>query len=154
MRSLSNVKIILIGVVVVLISLLVFVYLNASYMELMIGRFANSQYNDDYTWRKGREAALLFFLLFGLVSYSCNVITLKKIGRLTIFQLYLQSILDQIAIPIGIFLMVMYNNGRIGVPVLTSLLNPIAIGIVLLIKHAIILAMSKGYRGIKGHTSH
>jgi hypothetical protein len=154
MRKVSNVKIILIGVAVVFISLLVFAYLNASYMELMIRRFARSQYNDDYTWRTGQEAALFFFLLFGLVSYSCNVITLKKIGRLTVFQLYLQTILDQIAIPIGIFLMVVYNNGRIGMPVLSSLLNPIAIGIVLLIKHAIILARSKGNRGVKGHTSH
>jgi hypothetical protein len=153
MKTPSTAKIILTGVAIVLISLIVFLYLNGSYMELMLKVFSKKQYNDNYTWNPGRN--MLFFLLFGVVSFSINLITLKRTGRLTTFHLWFQCILDQIAIPISIFIMVMYYNGKeLYSPGLSSLLNPIAVGFLLVIKHAVILGMPRGYKSVRERTSH
>jgi len=130
-------KLILTGIAIVPLTFLISRYLAPVYMELMIGALARKKYVDDYvSWLPGFR--FLFFFAVAIGTYCWNIVTLYRIKRLTIHQLWIQSAIDQAVLPVSICYMTLYNNFDKGQPGLLSLLNLFAVAGVLLFKHTLI----------------
>jgi hypothetical protein len=139
----SKDKIVVSGIIFITISFFLSFYISSAYVSIIANRFARSGYINDYSSTEAIRGELFFFLAFSSVAFYWNLTTLKKIGRLTVARMGLQMLIDQAAVPISIYIMVLYNNEKSGAHGFASLLNPLMLGIVLLLKHVIILALRK-----------
>ena len=149
----SKTKIVIWGFVIVIAVFLFSYYMSGTYIDIVIRNFAKTKYIDDQISSGAIQVLLLSFFVFSIVSFYLNVDSLRKIGQLTVPQLFLQAIIDQAAIPVGIFIMVLHNNDRYdrtGFPPLSSLLNPLSTGVALLFKHVLLLAIGKRLQQKRG----
>jgi len=134
----SKRKLLLTGAAIIILTFLVSWYFVPAYMESMLRQLSKTQYQDDYTFANGLQSPSLLFLIFSVVAYGGNLIILKKLGKMTISRLWILGAIDQLVLPVCICWVILHNNSGIGLPGLRSLINPIAIAAVLLVKHVFV----------------
>lgn len=151
----SKRKLLLTGVAIIILTFLVSWYFVPTYMVGMLKQLSKTQYQDDYTFAQGLQSPSLLFLIFSIVAYCCNLIILKKVGKLTISRLWILSAIDQLVLPVCICWKILLNNSGFGMPGLMSLISPIAIAGVLLFKHVLVyIAIKVLSASPDQHTSH
>jgi hypothetical protein len=111
--------------------------------EILIHRFSRVSYIDDMAKAGGYGANTLMYLAFGIVAVYWNFQTLMRANRLTSRRLVILSLLDIPAIPIGILMMIWKHNSWTHSPDLTSVYNPMALAIPLLVKGAVLAFVYK-----------
>jgi len=135
---LSLKKIFLAGVVIILLVFVIAVRISPYCVGVIIKRFSHIHYTDDSDTSDALINMLLLFLIYSAVAFYWNTRTLRSTGRLTLPQLGLQAVLDLALIPVSILIMVIWNNSKVHAVNMSSLLNPIALGVVHLCRQIIV----------------
>ena len=117
------------------------------YIGFFIEHFSGHRYIEDELFSRDAMLANFFlFIAFSGVAYYWNLRTLKQLDRQRAGPLLAFSALDQLAVPLGILLMVIWNNRKAGYQSVSTLLNPVIIGIFLLLKHIIMFLITGKYK--------
>jgi len=136
-KKLSNKYLVLTGVIIITVVFFTAVRMRPFCLDIIVRDFSRIHYFDDSDTTDAILNNLLLFFFFSIITFYWNVRALKSIGKLTVTRLSLECVLDLVAIPICILIMVIKNNSGKNMPNLNSLLNPFALAAFPVCKHLI-----------------
>jgi hypothetical protein len=146
-KELSNKYLALAGVVITIVVFFTIVRMRPFCLDVIIRGFSRIHYFDDSDSTDAIINNLLLFFCYSVITFYCNARALKGIGKLTLTLLSFQCLLDLLAVPLSILIMVIIYNGRKDMPNLNALLNPFAMAVFPVCKHLVIaLATRKKLR--------
>jgi len=136
-NKLSNKQLVLAGVIIITIIFVTAVRIRPFCLDIIVRSFSRIHYFDDSDTTDAIINSLLLLFFFSAITFYWNARALKSISRLTIARLSLESLLDLLALPLCILIMVIKYNSRKNMPNLSSLLNPFALAVFPVCKHVI-----------------
>jgi hypothetical protein len=132
-----------------LLAFLIPLLYHLTYAGFLVNHFSKHRYIDDSMRAGYTRTAIALFIIFSGVAWLWNQQTLRKIGKFYPLPMALMSAADQFAVPISIWCMVIINNSKPYLTEISSLLHPVVLGVVLLIKHiVVVLIAGKKKRGL------
>ena len=140
-KKLSNKYLALTGVIIIAVVFFTAARIRPYCLDVIVRDFSRIHYFDDSDTTDAILNNLLLFLVFSILTFYWNVRALRSIGKLTVTRLSLECLLDLVAIPVSIFIMVITYNSRKKMPNLNSLVNPFALAVFPVGKH-IIMALA------------
>ena len=113
------------------------VYSRPFYLMFIVKNFSKIRYNDDLT--DGLDAANHMVLMaYVVVSLYWNKKTLAAIGSSTRLMWVINGAIDYLLLPLGVLIMVLYNNTKITLTNLSSVENMALMFALIGIKHIVI----------------
>lgn len=80
-----------------------------------------------------------FVIIYFPICFFFNIRTCKTIGNIKLLRLIIFNVLDLLIVPLSILILIIYNNKKNIVPTTNELINFYLIGIMVVLKHLIIL---------------
>jgi hypothetical protein len=114
--------------------------------NFLLNNFATSKYNSS-SYLLNLKYYWLGFIVYCCIAYKLNISTLKFLKKDRLRNLIIQMIIDVLIIPTSILVLIIKNNTKPDVQILSigSLINVYLILSILMVKHIILLIIFKRF---------